>query len=782
MRSPVGLKEKDRILQNATKSCGRTVVLRGHHFQAIPRNVFQPPFINTLCILELGYNSLQTLPPEVGHLTCLQELYVQNNLLETLPESLGNLLGLRKLSLCHNRLVEIPLFFNRLVKLERLNLSGNFIQVLPPWLFVLPRLLKLFIIHNPIENVPRDVYIDGIHRIRELFKISEDEIGDKSEACDKSGFLGSPRKVKRKLLFPQLKSASSDCKVATVVEPEMEQATVEKDEVKSPQKEVQETKVFSEGIHTPPLHLKEKISSVYAKKHIETTNTIIKSHLRALELINEQREKIRLRQELRKLNISYLQQLNAKRQTQLRPLSRRSSDLSLDLGIPRPNRRDRRRMTTSEYGTCSSVTDSCEPVNHLPSFNGELWPITANSETNETSTSFSSDVDSCYPGNASEDQLLSDDFEIEDPPDRRRHITVGDICVIIPEHNLSGHLQSEFSVDVVEDISFSPKLKCRQALASEVLRIEPHGAKFYASEPAIISMPHDVNIGTKDRVVCWCSDTGFGQKQRWVEMLDTEYKVFQTHVEILATHFSLFAVVITKGYPEARKTIRVGVGGCLYVPEVPGVEVNFPKTSLLYDIDASVKVLYADEPYDVSHSDPSAFALAAPVVELGPHGCQFHPHSSDLVTVRLPLPNGSKILEQFGNRQLTFWCSSTREGEVLNWQKFQPSMVYIDAEDNSLCSVYFSVSHFSFFRVLWDILDVVMWEAKLSASQFLPIFQFYISCQALMSESEDGIRFGICVLCYRFGKEVEGIGNFPIPVGSHSPKMISTGELIIRCV
>ena len=193
---------------------------------------------------------------------------------------------------------------------------------------------------------------------------------------------------------------------------------------------------------------------------------------------------------------------------------------------------------------------------------------------------------------------------------------------------------------------------------------------FYESDPAIISLPFDVKITSTQQIVCLCSNTVYGQTPNWQTMERSSYNVFEKHVEIMAVHFSLFAVVAQKQYPSAQRLIRKGVGGCLQVTEVPGVEIDFPETSLLYDIEASIKVLYADEPYDVDHGNPLAFALASPVVELGPNGCQFDPSSTDLVTVRLPLPNGKEIMDKFGDPQLTFWCSSTCENEPLNWQSF----------------------------------------------------------------------------------------------------------------
>ena len=772
MRSPIGLKERDRILCDTRKSCGKRLLLRGQHLETIPKDVFQPPFIKNLLVLELGYNKLDHLPPEIGRLQSLQELYLQNNVLRKLPEELGQLVSLRKLSLCHNCLVDIPLFFGKLVALEWLNLSGNFIEVLPPWILVcLPRLRQLHVLCNLIENVPRDVYVEGLGKMRELFGVHVSETPDEPPLPDYT-WSGFPEELEnaRRSLFSAHQTPSKPA--AIPVEPHSELCKVEESSQTSAKDEDKQEGVRRVESDPDPPPPRESSIGVYAQKSKEIMASINKNHSQGLQLIKEQKERIRLRQELRKLNISYLQQQKARR---LSSLSRRSSDLSLDLDIPRRDRHDRRRMTTSEYG---SLTDGSEAINQ--GFDRNLWPILPDDETNETSTIFSSDFDSCCPGHASEDQLLSDDFEIESAIDRRRHITLGDICVVIPEYNLSGYLASDFSVEVVEDISCSPQLKCRQALASEVLRIEPHGAIFYPSDPAHISMPHDVKVGPNDHVICLCSDTGLGQRENWTEMDESQYTVFQKHVEIRTTHFSLFAVVVAKGYPQAHKTILAGVGGCIYVQEVPGVEVNFPKTALLHDIAASVKVLYSDEPYHGHQNDQPLFALAAPVVELGPHGCQFNPHTSDPVTVRLPLPNAEQILEHFPDTRLTFWCSSTTQGEELQWQQFQPSMVFMDTEDSNLCSVYFSVAHFTFFKVVWDVFDAVLWEAKLRASQVLPIFQFYISCQALMSESEDGIRFGICVLCYRFGKEVEGIGNFPIPVGSHSPKMIRTGQLTIR--
>ena len=128
MRSSIGLKEKDKILIKAEKSCQATLDLRGHNLVALPRCVFQKQLIFSLSYLELGYNDFREVPHEVSLLVNLQELYIQNNQVQHIPETFGNLSHLRRLGLSHNRLQKVPLPFNKLLNLEWVNLSGNLLE------------------------------------------------------------------------------------------------------------------------------------------------------------------------------------------------------------------------------------------------------------------------------------------------------------------------------------------------------------------------------------------------------------------------------------------------------------------------------------------------------------------------------------------------------------------------------------------------------------------------------------------------------------------------------
>ena len=789
MQSPSGLKEKEKILQRATKSCQSFLDLRGLYITSVPQGVFSKPLVHNLKVLDLSCNGLQSLPGCICHLACLEELYVGHNDLKDLPKELGDLPNLKKLDLVHNSFQEVPFCVSKLRKLEWLNLSGNLVEIVPLWVFLLPHLRHLYLIHNLIENIPRDIYLQGLDELLKYFRLPASKAVVDNEGCNTNMMLLSPtrkslHKVQLRSKLPDRVQCDGDQTLSSQSGPVVKYEN--SCEQRSPCSILTPCKDF---LNPKSLPVETSPGEHFAQQHKHIVSGLEESFQNGLHLIQEQTSKILQRQELRKLNIAYLRQMKNESQPDPFLFPRRRLDFSLDLENL-GGRRDR-RMTTSEYGTCSSFTESVGIREHFPLERKDSFmsyqsliddAVNNNMCVVPRQKNLSSDSDSSCLSDISQNDCFANDSDLESLTDRRRHITLGDICVIIPEENLSGHLQSEFTLDVIENMSFSPKLSNRQVLASEVIEIAPHGAKFYTDDPAIISLPYDVKIGRNDNVTCLCSNTGMEQRPRWERLNPKDYNLFTSHVEIRAYHFSLFAIVVNKGYPEARKTIRAGVGGCLYISEVPGVEVNFPKTSLLHDIEASVKVLYADEPYDVDHSDPEAFGLATPVVQLGPHGCIFNPHSTDFVTVRLPLPNGKEIQERYGDRQLTFWCSSTTDDEDLEWQQFQPNFTHIDNDNDNLCSVYFSVEHFSFFRVLWNIIDSILWEAKLGASSIIPVFQFNVSFQALMSEvSECGSSFGICIVCYRFGKPLEGIGNFPILVGKCiAPKMLRTGKLQIR--
>lgn len=253
-----------------------------------------------------------------------------------------------------------------------------------------------------------------------------------------------------------------------------------------------------------------------------------------------------------------------------------------------------------------------------------------------------------------------------------------------------------------------------------------YGVKFYIDDLVIISLFYDVKIRRNDSVICLCSNIGMEQRLRWERLSLKDYNFFIFYVEIRVYYFSFFVIVVIKGYFEVRKIIRVGVGGCFYIFEVFGVEVFFLEILLFYDIEVFVKVFYVDEFYDVDYLDFEVFGFVILVVQLGFYGCIFNFYFIDFVIVRFFLLNGKEIQERYDDRQFIFWCSSIIDDEDLEWQQFQFKFIYIDNDNDNLCFVYFSVEYFIFFRVLWNIVDFILWEVKFGVFCIILVFQFNV--------------------------------------------------------
>ncbi|XP_028395283.1 uncharacterized protein LOC114519360 [Dendronephthya gigantea] len=364
----------------------------------------------------------------------------------------------------------------------------------------------------------------------------------------------------------------------------------------------------------------------------------------------------------------------------------------------------------------------------------------------------------------------------------KHHVTLGDVHVFIPMDNLSGHVRSDFSLEIINNDSYSPAVNSTQMICSPIVQIKPHGAKFYPEDPAIIFLPTTSSPDKNAAITCLCSNTSIDEDPRWEQLIPNQYEVVGGNVvKLKTTHFSFYTAVVNACYPEASKMIFAGVGGTLEIPEVPGVKVTFPGSAMKYDIHATVKVMYADGPYDIDHDDPTSCALAAPVVKLGPTGHEFNPDSIEPVEVQLPLPHGKEIKENCGRPHLTFWQSSTAEGQLLEWKPFAPNYRIFESPDHHLY-VSFPVKHFTFFKVLWSVLDSAIHEAKIGASFFYPNFEFCVSFQAFMSEHSGDESFGLCCLCYKKDMEAESIGNYPVFVGSSGLRMVKSGLLQIRIV
>jgi hypothetical protein len=175
----------------------RALRLNGQGLRALPRAVFD--HADTLELLDLSGNALDTLPPELARLRRLRILFASSNpftelpavlgkcpalemvgfksnaiahvpaqslpprlrwliltdnALEALPDALGQRQHLQKLMLAGNRLRALPTTLRGAPALELLRLSANRFSALPEWLPQLPRLTWLAWGGNPLTEAP----------------------------------------------------------------------------------------------------------------------------------------------------------------------------------------------------------------------------------------------------------------------------------------------------------------------------------------------------------------------------------------------------------------------------------------------------------------------------------------------------------------------------------------------------------------------------------------------------------------------------------------------------
>lgn len=350
-----------------------------------------------------------------------------------------------------------------------------------------------------------------------------------------------------------------------------------------------------------------------------------------------------------------------------------------------------------------------------------------------------------------------------------RMLNQNGVIVLIPE--IKSECKTDYRLQIITNPSYKPHLLLGTIHASHVISLEP-GAVFTNKYPAVIYMPLAIDPGPTDTLECLYSDTTLGTKPRWKKLPSKQVYHNSGIVLISTLHFSLFTVVIRPQPQETRRLIRQRSGGRLRNPAAPGVEINFPRGSLKEDIVASVQVLFEDDPCE-------ARALASPVVMVGPHGYQFK-ESQPPVTIRLPLPDYRRIRHRFPT-QLSVWQSNTSEHEAVFWERLPVDIrVEKDPITRGYCAV-FPVYHFSFFKIMWDILSASLFEAKMGMSHFYPFISFSMMCQAFMEENADSSRFGLEVVCHRSDRRLPELTNYKHRVGaSLKPKLVKPGKILVR--
>ena len=123
----------------------KILFLSDNNFTKIPEVLSECP---NLTMIGFKSNQISTFPEDALPLHT-RWLILTDNRIEKLPDSIGKLDKLQKLMLAGNRITRLPDTMQQCKNLELLRLSANRLEYLPDWLFDLPKLAWLACAGNP---------------------------------------------------------------------------------------------------------------------------------------------------------------------------------------------------------------------------------------------------------------------------------------------------------------------------------------------------------------------------------------------------------------------------------------------------------------------------------------------------------------------------------------------------------------------------------------------------------------------------------------------------------
>nr|NGY95356.1 hypothetical protein [Neochlamydia sp. AcF84] len=132
----------------------QTLKLNQNQLNTLPGEIGQ---LSKLARLYLYQNQLTTLPAEIVQLSQLQELRLSENHLSSLPAEIGQLSQLQTLDLRENQLTTLPAEIGQLSQLQEFRLSGNHLSSLPAEIGQLSKLARLYLNHNQLTALPTEI-------------------------------------------------------------------------------------------------------------------------------------------------------------------------------------------------------------------------------------------------------------------------------------------------------------------------------------------------------------------------------------------------------------------------------------------------------------------------------------------------------------------------------------------------------------------------------------------------------------------------------------------------
>lgn len=134
----------------------RVLFCSDNRFTRLPESIGQ---CQTLEMVGFKANRISVVPAATLRLPLLRWLILTDNLIENLPEALGQCTAMQKLMLAGNQLRALPESLAGCGQLELLRISANRFEAPPPWLRSLPRLSWLAGAGNPFDAQAEDAAI-----------------------------------------------------------------------------------------------------------------------------------------------------------------------------------------------------------------------------------------------------------------------------------------------------------------------------------------------------------------------------------------------------------------------------------------------------------------------------------------------------------------------------------------------------------------------------------------------------------------------------------------------
>ncbi len=148
------------VIHNERKRKPTEFSFNGNHLETLPSEIGTLSCLETLSARRCG---LKDLPEELTQLQELTALEIDDNPIETLPEVIHRLTKLRELSLSGCRLTELPAWIGELQKLQSLSLNRNCLTRLNPDVSRLCGMRRLQLAANKLTELP-----DGISALTSL--------------------------------------------------------------------------------------------------------------------------------------------------------------------------------------------------------------------------------------------------------------------------------------------------------------------------------------------------------------------------------------------------------------------------------------------------------------------------------------------------------------------------------------------------------------------------------------------------------------------------------------